>query len=55
MHVSDLLRVYPMNVEEDQLVCGRRFQLQLRVALVSFEISLIRFTDKPEVKFQNQE
>jgi len=28
--------------------------LQLGVVLVSFVISLIRFTDKPEVKLQNQ-
>ena len=32
--VSDLLNMYPMNVEGDRLVCGPRFPLQLGVALV---------------------
>ncbi len=34
MHVYNLLRVYPMNVEDDRLVCGRRFPFQLGVVLV---------------------
>ena len=34
MYVSDLLKMYPMNVEGDRLVCGPRFPLQLGVALV---------------------
>ena len=36
MHVSDLPEMYPMNLEEDRLVCGRRFPLQLGVVLVCF-------------------
>ena len=34
MYDSDLLIMYPMNVERDRLVCGRQFPLQLGVALV---------------------
>ncbi len=43
MYVSDLLKMYPMNVEGDRLVCGPRFPLQLGVALVIilFEIEVL--------------